>query len=161
MSNGSPLFSLKPFAGSKMFPRKKVMLKLQKGRCGFWQYLYPSQPVHRNIGFLNNSIKYNYQCTCCLHGGVRIVFDAGKYITGAIGREGIKYNYQCTCCLHGGVRIDFDAGKYILGPPQKKWRSLRSLPFQVPKKSRFLGPSLPMAPVMDFLASKSLSPSAI
>ncbi len=43
VSNGSPLFSLKPFAGSKMFPRQKVMLKLQKGRGGFWQYLSPSQ----------------------------------------------------------------------------------------------------------------------
>jgi hypothetical protein len=31
VSNGIPLFSLKSFPGSKMFPRQKVMLKLQKG----------------------------------------------------------------------------------------------------------------------------------
>jgi hypothetical protein len=40
-----------------------------------------------------------------------------------------------------------------IGP---KWHSLRSLPFQGPKKSRFKGPPLPMALVMDLPASKSL-----
>jgi hypothetical protein len=40
-----------------------------------------------------------------------------------------------------------------IGP---KWHSLRFLQFQVPKKSRFKGPPLPMAFVMDLPASKSL-----
>ncbi len=40
-----------------------------------------------------------------------------------------------------------------IGP---KWHSLRSVQFQVPKKSRFQGPPLPMAHVMDLPASKSL-----
>ncbi len=38
-----------------------------------------------------------------------------------------------------------------------KWHSLRSLPFQSPKKSRFPGPNpLPLALVMDLHASKTL-----
>jgi hypothetical protein len=44
---------------------------------------------------------------------------------------------------------DFDAGKSITRLFWPKWHWLRSLPFQGHKKSRFSGPPLPMALVMD------------
>jgi hypothetical protein len=40
-----------------------------------------------------------------------------------------------------------------------KWHSLRSLPFQGPKKSRFQGPPLQTALVMDFPPSKTIRPA--
>jgi hypothetical protein len=57
--------------------------------------------------------------------------------------------------FYGAVRNDLEAGNiHYEGHFGPKWHSLRSLPFQGPKKSRFLGPPLMMAQVMDIAGLK-------
>jgi hypothetical protein len=69
--------------------------------------------------------------------------------------------YKCMITInvpvgfYGAVRNDLEAGNiHYEGHFGPKWHSLRSLPFQGPKKSRFQGPPLIMAQVMDIARLK-------
>ncbi len=60
--------------------------------------------------------------------------------------------------MFGAVHIFIQHLPTFLGP---KWHSLRSIPFQGPKKSRFQGPSLPVAFVIDIARIKIIASRAI
>jgi hypothetical protein len=74
------------------------------------------------------------------------------------------YRRRILCILYGAVDLlsfpykglyagDGGGGEYVM--------ILRSLPFQGPKKSRFQGPPLPMALVMDIAHIKIITSRAI
>jgi hypothetical protein len=105
----------------------------------------------------------NVQCTKCqeIERPKRIDYSMKSVVVFTVLRMMPNSWYKCMITInvpvgfYGAVRNDLEAGNINyeghFGP---KWHSLRSLPFQGPKKSRFQGPPLIMAQVMDIARLK-------